>query len=319
MIPILLNKNQPQIGCSNLIKSFLSGRKSSTIEAYRRDLQDFSNFLHTKNIDEAAAVLLSSSHGQANSLGLVYKNHLIDSLKLSSASVNRRLAALRSLVKLARTMGLVSWEMEVQNQKHSPYRDVTGIGISGINTIFRMLQSRSKSKSVRDYAILRLLYDLGLRRNEVCVLDLNDLNLAKKTIAILGKGQLQKQILSLAGPTIEALKKWLAIRGMHNGPMFFRLDKASDGSLDRLTGTGLYSIIRSIGEEVGIRKISVHRIRHDAITTALKVAAENNIGLDDVKRFSRHCDVKTLLIYKDEIEDMQGKLAELVAKTGDGS
>ncbi len=85
----------------NLIASFLSGRNRKTIEAYRQDLEDFRSFLNTSSIDEAAQTLLSCGHGQANALALAYKTNLIDR-GLQAATVNRRLAALRSLVKLAR-------------------------------------------------------------------------------------------------------------------------------------------------------------------------------------------------------------------------
>jgi integrase/recombinase XerC len=304
----------PTIGMDSLIQSFLSGRKATTIQAYKRDLEQFKEFLGLDSMDTAAKHLLTMPHGHANALVLAYKNHLVGKLKLQSATVNRRLAAIRSLIKLARTMGFVSWELEVENSKHLPYRDVRGIGIEGVKSILNCLAQKSDKKSVRDFAIFRLLFDLGLRREEVCLLELFDIAPDLKTLSIMGKGKTQKQKISLPEATANSLKAWLTVRGKSDGPLFFRVDKACGSTPMRLTGTGLYLIVQSLGREAGIKGISVHKIRHDSITEALKAAAENNIGLDDVRKFSRHSDVKTLLIYKDEVDNAQGRLAELIAK-----
>ncbi len=49
----------------------------------------------------------------------------------SANTINRRLTALRSLVKLGRTLGLVSFTLEVQSVKADPYRDTRGPGRAG--------------------------------------------------------------------------------------------------------------------------------------------------------------------------------------------
>lgn len=301
-------------GMESLIQAFLSGRKTTTIQAYRRDLVQFSDFLGLDSLDTAAKHLLNLPHGQANALVLAYKAHLVDQLELQSSTVNRRLAAIRSLVKLARMMGLVTWDIEVENRKHAPYRDVQGIGLDDVKAILNFLAQKSDKKSVRDYTIFRLLFDLGLRREEVCLIELSDLAPDLKSVSILGKGKTQKQRISLPDSTTNAVKAWLSLRGDADGPLVYRLDKARGSTPKRLTGTGLYSIIKGLGREVGVKGITVHKVRHDSITMALKVAAENNIGLDDVRMFSRHSEIKTLLIYKDHIDDAQGKLADLISK-----
>ena len=118
-----LSSPTPQI----LIASFLRGRSKTTIQAYRKDLKDFQKFLNTSSIDEATNILLSHGHGHANNIALAYKTHLI-ARDLQAATVNRRLAALRSLVKLARTLGMVSWSLEVENMRSESYRDTLGQG-----------------------------------------------------------------------------------------------------------------------------------------------------------------------------------------------
>ena len=69
--------------------------------------------LGAKSIDDASKILLSRGQGDANALALAYKTHLIEQ-GLQAATVNRRLAALRSVVKLARTLGLTLYTLSVE-------------------------------------------------------------------------------------------------------------------------------------------------------------------------------------------------------------
>jgi integrase/recombinase XerC len=213
--------------------------------------------------------------------------------RLQAATINRRLAALRSLVQLTRTLGIVPWTLEVQNVRAESCRDTRGPGRRGV----------------------RLLYDLGLRRSEVVALDVNDLDLDAGTLAVLGKGRTQKFKLTLPEPTRAALQGWLEARGTEPGPLFTNFDRARKGC--RLTGRSLYRIVRRLGERVGL-KVRPHGLRHTAITEACKVAQANGMGLKEVLDVSRHSDVKVLMVYRDRERDVQGQLATLVAAGVEG-
>jgi hypothetical protein len=76
---------------------------------------DFTTHLGVADVDTAARRLLGGTHGEAIGLALgVYRSHMVGAWR-SPATVNRRLSALRSLNPLARTLGLVSWTLEVRN------------------------------------------------------------------------------------------------------------------------------------------------------------------------------------------------------------
>jgi hypothetical protein len=72
-------------------------------------------------------MLLTSTAGEANALVLDYRNRFVEQGR-AAATVNLRLAAVRSLVKMARMTGLVSWTIEVQALKAEAYRDTRGVG-----------------------------------------------------------------------------------------------------------------------------------------------------------------------------------------------
>ena len=105
-----------EIDAQALLDSFLSGKSERTIQAYRRDLDDFRKFLGATSMNEAARKFLAGSLGEANYVALQYRKHLVER-PLQPTTVNRKLAALRSLSDMAYTLGMVNWRVRVKNQK----------------------------------------------------------------------------------------------------------------------------------------------------------------------------------------------------------
>ena len=194
--------------------SWPAGRRRPS-RAYAQDVADFARFCAVASAEDAAARLLAGGPGPANELTLLYRAHL-QSRGLSPATINRRLAALRSLVKLARTLGLVGWILEVDGLRSEAYRDTRGPGTSGYRQLLAQLDGQTDPRSIRDRAIVRLLYDLGLRRAEVCRLDLADFEPAGATggpgLKVLGKGRREKVRLTVPPATAAAIAAWLAVR-----------------------------------------------------------------------------------------------------------
>lgn len=291
----------------SLVESFLAGRSPHTLRAYRADLDDFAVFVGMPNLDAAAQQLLGAGPGSANGLALAYRTNLVDR-QLAAATINRRLAALRSLVKLARTLGLVTWALEVPGLPAEPYRDTRGPGLAGVRRLLRRIARRQDAKGRRDLAILRLLFDLGLRRGEVVALHRADLDFDAGTLAVLGKGRTGKVPLTLPDPTQDALRAWLETRGDDPGPLFVNLSRGKRGG--RLSSTSVYRLVRRLGTDVGVT-VRPHGLRHSAITAALDLTGD----LRAVQRFSRHRDVRVLTWYDDNRADLGGDVARRVAGT----
>jgi integrase/recombinase XerC len=288
-----------------LVAAFLAGRSAQTLRAYRQDLDDFAKWLGVQDLDATAAALLGRGPGPANALVLHYRAALLER-KLAAATINRRLAALRSLVRVARTIGAVSWTLEISGLKAAAYRDTRGPGLAGVRQLLRAAADRQDPKGRRDVAIVRLLFDLGLRRSEVVALDVADLDIGAGTIAVLGKGRREKQQLTLPAPTAAALETWLSRRGREPGPLFPNVDRARKGG--RLTSSSLYRLVRRLGADVGLT-VRPHGLRHAAITAGLDLTGD----LRAVQRFSRHADVRTVGRYDDNRADLGGRVAQLVA------
>jgi integrase/recombinase XerC len=151
---------------------------------------------------------------------------------------------------------------------------------------------------------LWLLYDLGLRRAEVVGLNVEDIDLAAGTVAVLGKGRTQKVQLTLPAATQEALATWRTVRRARRGPLFTTLDRAGRGR--RRSGLGLYLVVRQIGECAGLR-VRPHGLRHATISRALDLTGGD---LWSVQRFSWHQDVRFLQRYDDNRQDLGDAVAQ---------
>lgn len=299
-------RTRPAATPESLLKAFFAGRNPRTLKSYRQGLEDFRAFLKLETVEEAAQELLSQDAPGANALVLEYQADLHER-KLSVATRNHRLSALRSLVKLGRMLGVVVWSLEVGNLKAAPYRDTKGPGKEGVQAMLNELARRGDKKGVRDTALVRLLFDLALRAFEVVGLDVQHVDAKSGALWVLGKGNHERHRMTLAPKTADAIAAWLKVRGSHEGPLFYCLSPDAYGQ--RLTTTGLYLTIRKLGEKAGLRA-RPHGLRHAAITAALD-ATKGDVRA--VQRFSRHKDVRVLCVYDDQRRDVAGEISKLIS------
>ena len=290
----------------SLLAVFLSGKSAKTTKAYAADVADFAAFAGLADAAGVARYLVNAGQGEANRKAHEWRAAML-AANLSPATTNRRLAALRSLVTLARTFAMVAWSLDVPSVKAAAYRDTKGCGRDGVAKMLAAAQSDRSAKGVRDVLVLRLLWDLGLRRAELCGLDVADYDDARGVLAVLGKGKRERVLLTVPAPTAAAIRSWLAVRGIAAGPLVGSLDHARKGA--RLTGAGLYEIVRVLGERAGV-VARPHGVRHASITHALDTTRGD---VRAVQRFSRHADLRTLTRYDDNRTDFAGSIAAAVS------
>lgn len=297
----------------DLLQAFFSGKSPKTIEAYRRDLDDFRRFLEASDMNDVARIFFSDGLFKANHITLKYRTFLLEQRRLQPTSINRKLAAIRSLVDMANTLGIINWKIRIKNQKIvSSLHDTSGPGKTGVQMLRDESAKRTDPKGLRDRAILHLLSDLALRRSEIVGLDLEDINLVTGTLRVIGKGRLQKETLSLPKRTTKILSEWIVARGDFEGPLFLNFHHDVNVQGNRLTSDGLYYIIKNLGKMTG-QQVRPHGLRHTAITEAVRKTQAIGMDLTKVLKFSRHKHLNTLQVYIDAVEGAQGEIAELVA------
>lgn len=231
---------------------------------------------------------------------------------LAPASTAQRLAALKWPFRLAREIGALPWELHVRGPRVIPYRDVSGPGLEAIKQMLDAAGKLSDPIGLRDVLILHLLFVLGLRRSELCGLDVGNFHPGERRIFVHGKGRSDREPMTVPDPVASLIRRYLALRGelQADAPLFASHDRAGKGD-GRLTPHGLYQRITWLTRRAGLqRRVSPHRIRHSAITAAL-----DSTGGDvrRVRPFARHRKAETTLIYDDRRNDVAGEVSGLLA------
>jgi integrase/recombinase XerC len=300
----------PAMERPDVLGAFLQGRNPRTLRAYAKDLDDFAKATGHTNANDALAAFLALSQGDANAAALAYRAQMVVR-GLKTATISRRLSALRSIVKVARQLGRVAWKIDVDGPKAEPYRDTSGPGVDGWERLRRRAKldaESGKAKAVRDLAIVRLLHSMGLRRGEVLALDLADVDLAACNLAVVGKGKTEPKKLTMSDVIRDALAHWIELRGSDPGPLFVSLDRArykqrrTGAEASRLTGEAIRKIVKRLSKSAGIPETRPHGLRHRGITDVA-----HNQGFLHAQAFARHANPRVTQRYIDNDRDLYGE------------
>jgi integrase/recombinase XerC len=243
---------------------------------------------------------LDSTKQQAIHLVLAWRQRLLDEDK-ASATINLRISALKSLVEYAGKQNACSFSLsEIKSLKSQRYKDTQGVSVDDYRSILDLVD-RSTDLGIRDYAILLLLWDLALRREEVVSLDIWDYLPGR--LMVDGQGR----SISLSAQLVDALDHWMAIR---EGLYFQPKDGGDRGDAlflscngRRLSGNDIFRILQGYADAAGV-KVSPDRVRHSAITAFFDASGGD---ARSAQSLSRHKDPRTLMIYDDNRQGLQGK------------
>ena len=296
----------PSTDWDRVLSDWLATKRSRhTRRVYCKDIKNFLTDIGT----ELGQFLSLDRHG-AYALVSRYKGELIKK-ELKSATINRRLAAIKSLVAYAYNCGHSEFMLEsVKGEKLSAYRDTTGINPEAFKRVLGGID-RGTVKGVRDFALMMLLWSNALRRSEVSKASIADFDPVAKTLRIFGKGRgNNSEIISLGSGTVMAIESWLEARGEHD-PDKALFVSVNPGYKDgRLSTQSIYDIVSDRCQAAGITKVmSPHRIRHSSITAALEATGGD---VRRVQKLSRHSSLNTLLIYDDNRRNHQGEITNIL-------
>lgn len=301
-------------GAGRLVEAFLTGRTEATRKAYAGDLMAFGRFCGRGPV-EAIDGLIQLDGGPANELVMRWRNAMVDR-GLSPATIARRLAAVRSIVRDGRTLGYCTFSIEIRDPEVQKYRDTRGPGLEGWRAMRTTAEALAERKpegtshphqAARDLALVRLIRGLALRRSSAVRIDLADLELSaeKSTVWVYVKGKRDKVLRTIPPGVVGDLRRWLDLRGEEPGPLFIRLDRAA-GEWSRISGTTVYNVVRRLGRRAGLKRdVRPHGLRHEAITAA----ARKGYRMDEVQEFAGHSDPRTTSLYIERERDAAGKVA----------
>src|SRR5262249_5512314 len=224
--------------CGAIDRALAGGTLTAHGPRVRQGPRPLRPLVHGSRCRRSHRPLAHWQHGRGNECLHAYRGAMLDA-GLAPATVNRRLSALRPIVQLGRPFGMVTWSLEIDGVKTKAYRDTAGPGLQGVTAVKRQAaKHRSPAKAARDVAIIRLLFDLALRRGEAALLDLKDLDLRPSRLSIKGKGRRERAAVSVPPRPVVVFKARIRHRGKDAGALFINLHHANK-CLDRLEPNGI--------------------------------------------------------------------------------
>ncbi len=241
--------------------------------------------------------------------------------KYAPATVNRYLCAVRRVIKEAWRHRLISAEeyqratdvKSVSAQRLPSGRELESEEIRALIEAC-LTDEENPPLGMRDAAIISLMYSSGLRRAEVVALDLEDINLNKGELQVIGKRNKERKAF-LAKGAIRAIEGWLDCRGIEPGPLFYSVnkggnivryrnerlssDKRKAGVIPRrivarLSDQTIYHLIDKRANEAGlVKKATPHDMRRTFVSDLLDVG----VDLATVSKMAGHEDTNTTKRY----------------------
>lgn len=177
-------------------------------------------------------------------------------------------------------------------------RNTKGLGLEEIETMINQAESRTDVIGIRNYAIMRLLWGMQLRRITIAEMDYEDIDLPHKTILVKLFRHANKKEEIIPEKAFHALCAWLKIRGEFPGPLFRNYDRACKGN-GRLTLKSIGDIVRNAGGQLrtqgrrnGVKKgvfageqLVEHNLYCCTIRSAKVKGIEFNLSLEEYISF----------------------------------
>lgn len=264
------------------------GLSAHTVRAYRADLSDLFSHLQrlgVEGLDQATVTSFRSWLARQQSLGR------------SRSTLQRRAAAARTLC---------AWAVETGRIRSNPISSLRSprsiralpptLEPADATTMLAALRPDPAEEGpggLRDVAIVEVLYAAGLRVSELCGLDLGDIDSARRTVRVLGKGD-KERVIPLGVPALDAVDRWLERGRGHlvttaSGAALFLGDRG--GRIDpRVVRRIVHRAARAVD---GAPDLGPHGLRHAMATHLLEGGAD----LRSVQEMLGHASLATTQIY----------------------
>ncbi len=266
------------------------GRSVNTVENYDRYLSRFLNFIKSKKPEDINPETIREYRLWLNrqSTG----NNRATGLTLKKKTQNYYLIALRAFLKFLSKKGIKTLSPE--------YIELAKVGERSLDLIngdeLRRLLCAPEGndlKSLRDKAILELLFSTGLRVSELCSLS-SEIDLSTDEMSVRGKGD-KVRVVFLSNDAKKAMKEYLKKRTDMSDALFVNIDvKNKENGSQRLTKRSIERIVKHYAIKAGIsKKVTPHVIRHSFATDLLR----NGADLRSVQMLLGHANINTTQIY----------------------
>lgn len=259
---------------------------ANTTSAYRTDLDQFSIFVQ----ERGHSAWSSLSRDDILSFLLFLKER-----RYAASTLARRTAAVRAFCEYLRQSKTLSddptADLDTPRVQRTPPK---ALSVVQVDELLELPLRSSGPESLRDKAMLELLYATGMRVSELVALNVDDISLDGEYVRCTGRNRERR--LPLTESTVTAVEEYLDLAR----PQLARGSREPDNSLflnhrgQRLTRQGFWLILKRYAARLGIDELTPHTLRH----SFAKHMLANGADLRSVQQLLGHASISTTQIYQ---------------------
>lgn len=268
------------------------GLSANTLLSYRRDLRRYQEFLQARGRTDPGEVVEADVTEFAQHLRTGDAEHPA----LSGSSAGRTVVAVRGFHRFCLREGLAASDPAAAVRPPAPPRRLPkAITVEEVTALLDAAGVGEPPRSLRDRALLEVLYGAGARISEAIGLDVDDVDLDRGTVLLRGKGS-KERLVPIGSYARAAVSDYLvrarpdlASHGRGTPALFLN---ARGG---RLTRQSAWVVLRAAAERAGLstEHVSPHTLRHSFATHLLDGGADVRV----VQELLGHASVTTTQIY----------------------
>jgi tyrosine recombinase xerD len=290
---------------SDLISDFLEsleiekGRSTKTTENYGLYLARFLDLI-TQDFPEGDTIKPSDLTPEILRKFRLRLNRFDDNQnheRLSALTQSYHLIALRGFLKYLAKRGIKSLDPSLVDLPRAAKKQVTFLHFDEVSRLLSEIPTDTET-GLRDRAIIELLFSGGLRVSELCNLNRDSINLARREFMVRGKGKKDRPIF-IDQTTAEHIEEYLNARTDTLPALFLNNSSNQNipdtsGDFRRLSPRSIERIIGKYTRQAGITKhVTPHTLRHSFATDLLM----NGADIRSVQSLLGHANIATTQIY----------------------
>lgn len=266
------------------------GAAISTLEAYERDLRQFTEFCGS-NLKEISAEDITAFVRDLSSRGMTAK------------TFSRKLSAVREFFKFLYSENEIKINPALNIQSPKQQKPLPKfLSEQEIRQLIEAAARKQNPAHRRIAVMLELMYACGLRVSELVSMPENCINFEKKQLLIRGKGS-KERLIPVAGRALEQVQDYLTYRDyfLKGGRRSVWLFPSKSSASGHVTRDSFFKHLKELAVEAGLDrdKVSPHVLRHSFATHLLN----HNADLRAVQKMLGHEDIGTTEIYTHIISD----------------
>lgn len=272
-----------------------------TIQEYYFDIRLFLKYIHKNNIDSENDVddinirNMTTDELKKISVKDIYNFifYVSDERNNEKRSRSRKISSLRSFFKYITKVEHIA-EYDPTRDIDMPSPKMALPKFLSLNESMRLLEAADNGDSRRDYCIITLLLNCGMRLSELIGINVQDIDFFENRIRILGKGN-KERIIYLNKACIDALESYLEIRNQNpkavNEPALFISNRNN-----RISKRRVQQIVENTikNAELDGKGFTTHKLRHTAATLMYQYGGADILTL---KELLGHSSISTTEIY----------------------